>query len=265
MHSNQFDRVPPPVVHLIFHYLTPLELLSVAEVSVAFYKLSRSDLSWVHHKGRVLTTMPDFDFMFSHKTANGGFVNHAIVAPPNKRLKSNLWSKPKGIWRVFVERLVISKEFVDTRPNQLRIVKRSGLVVFAAAMRLNIPFHQYSIIETTFVTENYGYGSLKGVRFLIQSGSQTYFRMWFFLPARIGPKSNYVIYDFGPGNDAEIDGMYYSPYLFEPFIKFLNGDNVANLDAAFGLRNDPELYPDALPVKNYLDVTYNYWRHLLTH
>jgi hypothetical protein len=262
--NNQFERLPANVVHLIFHYLTPLELLTVAEVSMAFYQLSRSDLSWVHHKSRVLGAMPNFLTYFNNKMANGGLANRAIMVEPNKkRFKSQVWVTPHGIWRVFVERLIVSREFVDTRPEQLRIVKRSGLLVFAEAMRLNIPFHRYSIIESVFVKENYGYGAMKGVRFSIKADENTTFRMWFYLPARIGLKSNYVIYDFGLGN-ADIDGMYYSPYLFEPFVKFIDGDDLNVLDTSFGLRNDPELYPDAMPVKNYLDMTFNYWQQILT-
>ena len=259
--DGQFERLPANVVHLIFHYLTPLELLTVAEVSMAFYQLSRSDLSWVHHKSRVLAVMPNFLAFFGAKMADGGLVNRAIMAEPTnkKRFKSQVWVTPNGIWRVFVERLIVSRIFVDTRPEQLRIVKRSALLVFAEAMRLTIPFHRYSIIESVFVKENYGYGSIKGVRFSIQADENTTFRMWFYLPARIGSKSNYVIYDFGLGN-AGIDGMYYSPYLFEPFVKFIEGDDLDVLDKSFGLRNDPEDYPDNVPVKNYLDMTYNYWK-----
>jgi len=261
--DNQFERLPDPLVHLIFHYLTPWELLTVAEVSSAFYQLSRSDLSWVHHKERVLSAMPDFAHFFNRKIAHGGFVNRAKKlrdqsAPEPAQKRSKQQAKPNGIWRVFVERLLICKEFVDTTPLQLRQVKKSGLRVFAAAMRLNIPFYRSSIAETAFVKEDYGYGAMKGVRFSIQSGADTTFCMWFYLPKRIDAKSNYVIFDFGE-DWTTTNAMYFSPYLFEPFIKFLHGDNVSDVDKSFGLRNDPEIHPKALGAKHYLDKTYNYW------
>jgi hypothetical protein len=263
--SDYFRLLPVNLVQLVFQSLDVEDLLQVAEVSRSFYEVSRTDLCWNNHKLRVLRELPTLAYFFnSSSNVKGDFRNRVAFEEksPTKRRRKK-WKKPKpnGIWQVFAKYLLLHGKgggLVNTCAEQLKHVISSGMVLFAAAMQLHIPFSDSAIVSVTYPFLS-PCGTCTGVRFAVkyyQNDQQFIYALSFFMPPRITRQSDFIYVLLN-------DGAYMIPsaFLFEPFIHLICCNKTKQeIDVEFGMKNDPDLDRDFLPIKQLLDVTYEYWK-----